>query len=105
MMPPAGQVILRQGHDASEVHFIIKGTVHLTYTAALKQAAAAVQPYAAGHASASACCAGYAQQPVTGGAKSSDAGGRFSGLAQGLRLEQPSLEPPVVLATRCESVL
>lgn len=104
----AGQTILRQGQEVSDIHFVMHGSVHLTYSAALAQAAAraaarnssggGLPPGAARLSSGgwpAAAAAG-----TDGGPRASSAG-RFSGLALALKLEQSCFDPPVVLATRC----
>jgi hypothetical protein len=109
----AGQPILRQGQEVADIHFVLQGSVQLTYSAALTHAAARAAarcslagstqqgPSAAAAAAAARFSAGGAADAAAGagGARGSSAG-RFSGLALALRLEQTCFDPPVVLAAR-----
>lgn len=107
---PAGQTILRQGQEVSDIHFILSGSVHLTYSAAIAQTAAAAAQRAScvgaatggAHVAAAAAAAGGVTADAAAAAKGrrASSGGRFSELAQALKLEQTCFEPPVVMATR-----
>jgi len=87
----------------SDIHFVLKGTVNLVYSAAVTQVAAR----AAARFSGCGALPGTALHSTEGAGAAATcpraSGGRFSGLAQALRLEQTTFEPPVVLATRCGS--
>jgi hypothetical protein len=111
-VPVAGQPILRQGQEVADIHFVLQGSVQLTYSAALTHAAAraAARCSLAGSTQQGPSAAAVAARLSTGGAAEAAAGaggargssaGRFSGLALALRLEQTCFDPPVVLATRC----
>lgn len=95
----AGQSILRQGQEVTDIHFVLQGTVHLTYSAVATKAAAR----AAARASVNGALPTAPAAPAAaagGTAPRITSGGRFSGLAQALRLEQTCFDAPVVLATR-----
>lgn len=105
----AGQTILRQGQEVSDIHFVMHGSVHLTYSAALTQTAARAAarnlsggglPPGAARLSSGGWPAAAAADGTDGGPRASSAG-RFSGLALALKLEQSCFDPAVVLATRC----
>lgn len=102
-----GQTILRQGQDNSDIHFIRSGSVHLTYSATLAQAAPAANVPCGGvrHSNDT----DLAMYPVLAAAANSgveaanhrtSSAGRFSSLAFALKLEHACLEAPVVLASR-----
>lgn len=107
----AGQTILRQGQEVSDIHFVMHGSVHLTYSAALAQAAAraaarnssggGLPPGAARLSSGGWPVAAAAGAAGTDGGPRASSAGRFSGLALALKMEQSCFDPPVVLATRC----
>jgi hypothetical protein len=94
----AGQTILSQGQEVTDIHFVLQGTVHLTYSAVATKAAARAAARASVNGALPAAPA--AAAAAAGNAPRITSGGRFSGLAQALRLEQICFDAPVVLATR-----
>jgi hypothetical protein len=102
----------------SDIHFVLHSSVHLTYSAALAQAAAraaarnssggglppGMARLSSGGWPAAVMTAAAAATGTDGGPRASSAG-RFSGLALALKLEQSCFDPPVVLATRCVVLL
>jgi hypothetical protein len=81
----------------TDIHFVLQGTVHLTYSAVATKAAARAAAQASVNGALPTAPAAAA---AAGNVPRITSGGRFSGLAQALRLEQTCFDAPVVLATR-----
>jgi hypothetical protein len=104
-----GQMLLHQGREVPDIHFLISGSVLLTYSAPLAPAAkphhllssdGAAAAAAASAAGSTAAAAAAVVAAVAAGA-SSNGGPRSSGLADLLRLGQQAVQPAAVVGVRC----
>lgn len=94
-----GTVLLRQGKEVLDIHFLIRGTVQITYTPPPPAAAVAA-------ARQSLCsvpgAAELVESSTAGGAAGAAAAERLSIMLAGdlLRLDNSVVQPPVVLGVR-----
>ncbi|WIA09516.1 hypothetical protein OEZ85_008912 [Tetradesmus obliquus] len=115
-----GQMLLHQGREVPDIHFLISGSVLLTYSAPLTAAAkpchmlssdgaalilppvaaAAAAPATSGLPAGPAAAAAAAVVAAVAAGGSSNGGPRSSGLADLLRLGQQAVQPAAVVGVR-----
>lgn len=120
-----GQMLLHQGREVPDIHFLISGSVLLAYSAPLAAAAkpghllssdgaalvlpslaaAAAAPAVSGLPAGPAAAAAAAVVAAVAAGGSSNGGPRSSGLADLLRLGQQAVQPAAVVGVRCAAAL